>query len=710
MRIPTREEQARYGSLNAHDTQRFNVQERTPNANLQINADMFGAGQAKAMGEGARALQYGARQVAHWYRENEEVKGEDNYNKLLQEANEGLYGKEGILMQKGEAGKDAAVNAEKFLTGLSDKYSEGLSSVAQQSFMDRTQRFATHTMTRAQVHAAEEDRANTINIHEASMASAKDNALRNAANPEAFNDYAAQYMQALTLRDQVQGLPQEKIDMNRKVGLSGLYMDKVQGLIVGGDLKGAKAAVNSGGLMEQDRIKALGVIKQEEKRREAEARDARITARLDLGQRVQDASASYLSGATYENPPSRDEFIAAYGEKQGDIHYREFESTRALGEDVQDLHTMTPEEQQSLLESRKPEEGEGFASRQKSYMALQKAAQHDAEVRAKDPVAYLANYDPAVKSARSAMLNTMTPESVNAYTTILQASMEARGMEGTFKKQLPLLTEADARNIAGNIASSTEPEKMLTNLQQSFGKHWPTLERQLAAGEKLPPDMAIVASGIQGRPARLLLEAAKNKDFTSGAKVALGPDYKVMQEVVGTSLQDALKTFRASGASDIEMRVRDSTEKLAAAYMWQDGMSAKDAAKKAAKDVISDRYTFKGSYRIPKDVPDTDRVDIGAQREITRIAEKASTLSLPSVPGLNKKDVAARYGSGLLRNATWATNEDESGLVMFMGGVPVRNADGSLVRRSWDELRTASHTQNLVMTPQAKAFLEDIQE
>lgn len=288
MRIPTREEQARYGNLNAHDTQRFNVQERTPNMQLQINADMFGAGQARAMGQGAQELQRGARQIAHWYNKNEEVKGEDNYNKLLQEANEGLYGKEGILMQKGAAGKDAAVNAEKFLTSLSDKYLQGLSDVAQQSFMDRTQRFANHTMTRAHVHAAEEDRANTINIHDASMASAKDNALRNAANPEAFNDYAAQYMQALTLKEQVLGSPQEKIDMKRKEGLSGLYMDKVQGLIVGGDLKGARAAVNVGGMLEQDKMRALGVIKQEEKRIQAEARANAALKMQDIRDSLQD--------------------------------------------------------------------------------------------------------------------------------------------------------------------------------------------------------------------------------------------------------------------------------------------------------------------------------------------------------------------------------------------------------------------------------------
>lgn len=282
MRIPTREEQARYGNLNAHDTQRFNVQERTPDMKLQINADMLGAGQAKALGEASRDLKQLGYVGAKWYVQDQDVKGEDQYNKLLQEANEGLYGKEGILMQKGEAGKDAASKAKEFLTSLSDKYSKNLSDAAHNSFMDRTQRFATHTMTRAQVHAAEEDRANTINIREASMASAKDNALRNAANPEAFNDYAAQYMQALTLRDQVQGLPQEKIDMNRKVGLSGLYMDKVQGLIVGGDLKGAKAAVNSGGLMEQDRIKALGVINQEQKRLQAEARANAAEAKIGI--------------------------------------------------------------------------------------------------------------------------------------------------------------------------------------------------------------------------------------------------------------------------------------------------------------------------------------------------------------------------------------------------------------------------------------------
>lgn len=289
MRIPTREEQARYGALNAHDTTRFNVQERTPNASLQINADMFGAGQAKALGEASRNLKQLGQVGAHWYIKDQEVKGEDSYNKMLQEANEGLYGKDGILMQKGEAGKDAAEKAKTFLTSISDKYSKNLSDAAHNSFMDRTQRFATHTMTRAHVHAAQEEKEWNINVHKATEVSSKDNALRNAANPEAFDYYTAEHLQAVTLEGQARGLPPEAIDVNRKAALSGLYMDKVQGLITGGDLKGAKAAASSGRLMEQDRIRALGVIKQEEKRLQAEARldqaharSARINASTSL--------------------------------------------------------------------------------------------------------------------------------------------------------------------------------------------------------------------------------------------------------------------------------------------------------------------------------------------------------------------------------------------------------------------------------------------
>lgn len=282
MRIPTREEQARYGNLNAHDTQRFNVQERTPDMKLQINADMFGAGQAKALGEASRDLKQLGYVGAKWYVQDQEVKGEDQYNKMQQEANEGLYGKEGILMQKGEAGKDAASKAKEFLTSLSDKYSKNLSDAAHNSFMDRTQRFATHTMTRAQVHAAQEDKEWNINVHKATRISSKDNALRNAANPEAFDYYTAEHLQAVTLEGQVRGLPPEAIDVERKAALSGLYMDKVQGLITGGDLKEAKAAANSGRLMEHDRIKALGVIKQEQKRLQAEARANAAEAKIGI--------------------------------------------------------------------------------------------------------------------------------------------------------------------------------------------------------------------------------------------------------------------------------------------------------------------------------------------------------------------------------------------------------------------------------------------
>lgn len=235
MRIPTREEQARYGSLNAHDTQRFNVQERTPNASLQINADMFGAGQARAMGEGARALQYGARQVAHWYRENELTKATETFTKYQESLNDDLYGENGIFTSKGEAALDAPKRANDLLKKRAEEFSKNAGNdLGQEFFMQKAAGFNQQLMPRATLHAENERNSWMIATHSAAANNAINEAVKNYSNPEVFNQLMGEAAMNAALAAQKQGLPPEAVKMKRDEAVSKGYFSVGQGLLAAG--------------------------------------------------------------------------------------------------------------------------------------------------------------------------------------------------------------------------------------------------------------------------------------------------------------------------------------------------------------------------------------------------------------------------------------------------------------------------------------------
>lgn len=273
MRIPTREEQARYGSLNAHDTQRFNVQERTPNASLQINADMFGAGQARAMGEGARALQYGARQVAHWYRENELTKATETFTKYQESLNDDLYGENGIFTSKGEAALDAPKRANDLLKKRAEEFSKNAGNdLGQEFFMQKAAGFNQQLMPRATLHAENERNSWMIATHSAAANNAINEAVKNYSNPDVFNQLMGEAAMNAALAAQKQGLPPEAVKMKRDKAVSDGYMLVGQGLLAAGDIKGAMGILESGRLDGQDGIRFKANINQEQKRLQAEAR------------------------------------------------------------------------------------------------------------------------------------------------------------------------------------------------------------------------------------------------------------------------------------------------------------------------------------------------------------------------------------------------------------------------------------------------------
>ena len=64
---------------------------------------------------------------------------------------------------------------------------------------------------------------------------------------------------------------------------------------------------------------------------DALARQQQAEYRTMLESRVRDATAAYMRGVEFPNPPGEGEFIAAYGVREGNLRYTEFRNLQIAG-------------------------------------------------------------------------------------------------------------------------------------------------------------------------------------------------------------------------------------------------------------------------------------------------------------------------------------------------------------------------------------------
>lgn len=455
----------------------------------------------------------------------------------------------------------------------------------------------------------------------------------------------------------------------------------IEGYLAHDNIRGARGALDKyrdllGG--EVNRIEAS--IASHARALESRARARQAEARLDISARIQDSMAAWGQGQEAPTAPTRAEVMAAYGEK-GEAVWREVEAGRQYGADMQAIGTMTSEQQRQLLEERKPVPGEGYADAMKRYALLEEAVQKDNKLRKEDPGAYLVLRDTGVKSALDAFSKASTPENAKAYARAVRAGMEARGME--FDTGTPLLPKSQAEALAGSIVRSEDPAGQLAGLQQTFGKDWPAVERQIVQGNKLPSAMRVMAGGMDMEDGRLLMDSYRNKDFTKQSEASLNVKEADVRVTVRDKLEDMLATVRAQGDLSMDAALVDSATRLTMTYM-QRGDDMDDAVSKAVQAVGGDRYSYRDNYRVPVTL-DADKIAYGARR-VLRGVTIGGTLTTPRAVSLPQGYVDKSFAATVRREGIWVTMPDESGLQLFALGRPVRDKDGNPVMKTWDEL------------------------
>lgn len=512
-------------------------------------------------------------------------------------------------------------------------------------------------------------------------------------DPAKVNQYRQKVDAVLSSRAERLGLSPEAAQAERLETNSGMSTAVIQRMLIDSPQK-AKSYYESykGTMTAEDQIRTSNGIDQGFRRLEAEARQRQVEARqmqainrMELGSRVQDASAAYSQGLDFDNPPSRVDFAAAYGPEQGAKQYEKFAKVQALAPAIREFATADPQERQQILGKFRPAQdgkaGDGFKEDNQLYQHLTNVGVGLMKQQQTDPAAYVAKYSPTVQRAFATAQEAGTPEAYQAYARTTLAEQQRLGVA-----QPKLLPDAAADQMAANfnaqINGGENVATMIEQQQELWGKDFPTVLQQM--GSKLPAEAQVIATGLPKDVAERMASVAAIKDSELNAGLQKGQKDEITQSVQEAMVPFAESLQGQSGGINTYSTMYKAALRTATSYVLQ-GESPKDAAKRVVGGMVNDKYDFFGTYRVPK-TQDTQAVNRGATQAMRQI-KPDELMPLPGFAGVTEEQNRQQLHDALQSSGQWVPNEDESGLSLTLNGYRVRGADGLPITRSWADLQ-----------------------
>ena len=257
------------------------------------------------------------------------------------------------------------------------------------------------------------------------------------------------------------------------------------------------------------------------------------------------------------------------------------------------------------------------------------------------------------------------------------------------------LTKAEEEKVATEYANSNSPAIFVQQMKQELGDQFFPAMKQLLAEKKGRATMNL--AGKVSMESGDWREKAGIKDFANLTDAGLGrrpADKTAMKDRIRDEMEDVMGTVMAQGTPTAAAQIQESAYLLALQYRTQ-GMDEKDAATKAASEVFSSRYTVKGSFRVPIRF-DADAVEEGTASVTDSVASSGDVdLYLPDNLGLSEDAIKRRKASMVRANGRWIVNVDESGLILVVGGTPVRDKAGNVITRKFEELESIGKASSI---------------
>ncbi|MFO5854168.1 hypothetical protein ACLBSO_29315, partial [Klebsiella pneumoniae] len=113
--------------------------------------------------------------------------------------------------------------------------------------------------------------------------------------------------------------------------------------------------------------------------------------RTAIDSQVRDATAAYMRGVEFPNPPGEADFMAAYGVREGNQRYTEFRNTQIAGQYIGSFRNMPTSSITAYVNQLKPtpeQTGEGYASRAELFDQVSAAANQVIKQRQADPIQF----------------------------------------------------------------------------------------------------------------------------------------------------------------------------------------------------------------------------------------------------------------------------------------------------------------------------------
>lgn len=451
------------------------------------------------------------------------------------------------------------------------------------------------------------------------------------------------------------------------------------------------------------------------------AQDARArteATKLEVAERERAEKAAASDGLQIGRPLTAEDYMAAgYSAKDAQIKMAVQGNFQKMAPIVSDLKSKSKAERDAIIRALEPkntgEAGIDYDAKRDAWK-LANAANEEIDRQVKeDPAGYGIRSNPLIANAwdwwntaasqPDGSLTMPKDKALDSYVAQVEGFQRAQGVESP--SILPK-TQADAIKAQwyGQEDGPMKAAQTMTQLAQTYGKHYPKILKQLA---KDLPSEALWVGQLADDPRT----EGIRQQLAAASKVFAKPDQIPQKALLEKSVETSFASFSKSlastdpaGGTETWNQLRDGAVKLAALKVAQTGASPQAAAKQAFDELVATQYLFAPTertvastmsdgtnlqaivstamVRIPRAWPGQAPGQIA--EEIIPGANAWKREELPALDLLTPAGKSARvHLADVKSRAGWVTSPEDDGLVLMLGSAPVRTADGKPVKISW---------------------------
>ncbi|MEQ0205256.1 hypothetical protein ABLU80_23310 [Klebsiella sp. CN_Kp104] len=188
--------------------------------------------------------------------------------------------------------------------------------------------------------------------------------------------------------------------------------------------------------------------------------------RTQIDGQVRDATAAYMRGVEFPDPPGEKEFLRAYGVREGNQRYTEFKNTQIAGQYIGSFRNMPTSSITAYVKQLEPtpeQTGEGYASRAALYDSVVTAANQVIKQRQADPIQF------SLSSGQAKPID-MTNQNNFGQTIAVRAS-QVSGLSKSYGTPLTFFSKEEANQIGTFFrdAPVSQQSAYLDTIRQSTG-------------------------------------------------------------------------------------------------------------------------------------------------------------------------------------------------------------------------------------------------